>query len=78
MGAGFCPAILLAHDAKGWTFSVKEMARRLAYHGFATLVPNLHFAADQCTAEKTAKAIAAKGGPNPDVMLGYLKAALFA
>lgn len=76
MGAGLCPAILLVHDSSGWSFCAKEMARRLAYHGFATLVPNMHFAEGKCTSEGNAESMRAKGGLTSDVALGYLSASL--
>ena len=43
LGAGPVGSVVLIHHMPGWDAASKEMARKLAYNGFATISPNLHF-----------------------------------
>jgi len=43
LGAGPFPGVVLIHHMPGWDEASKEMARKLAYHGYACISPNLHF-----------------------------------
>ena len=42
MGAGPYPGVLLLHHMPGWDEASKEMVRKLAYHGYIGICPNLH------------------------------------
>jgi len=43
LGAGPHPGVVLFHHMPGWDEASKEMARKLAYNGYACISPNLHF-----------------------------------
>ncbi|MGI9648766.1 MAG: dienelactone hydrolase family protein [Acidimicrobiia bacterium] len=47
--AGSFPSVLLVHDSDGITSSVKSVARRLARHGIAAVVPDLYEGLDPAT-----------------------------
>ena len=40
LGSGPVGAVVLIHHMPGWDAASKEMARKLAYNGFATISPN--------------------------------------
>ena len=42
LGAGPFPAVVLIHHMPGWDEASKEMARKLAYHGYITISPDMH------------------------------------
>ena len=66
LGAGPHGGVVLIHHMPGWDEASKEMARKLAYHGFATISPNLHFREGQATPQENSASIREKGGM-PDV-----------
>ena len=43
LGSGPYPTVVLIHHMPGWDEASKEMARKLAYNGYITISPNLHF-----------------------------------
>ncbi|MEC9308003.1 MAG: dienelactone hydrolase family protein [Chloroflexota bacterium] len=43
LGSGPHPGVVLFHHMPGWDEASKEMARKLAYNGYACISPNLHF-----------------------------------
>ena len=57
---------MLIHHMPGWDDASKEMARKLAYHGFVTISPNLHFREGMATPQENSTSIREKGGM-PDV-----------
>ena len=66
-------AVVLIHHMPGWDEASKEMARKLAYNGFATISPNLHFRQGQATPQDNSASIrdAAAAAPNtPSTELG--------
>lgn len=42
LGAGPFPGVVLIHHMPGWDEASKEMARKLAFNGFATISPDMH------------------------------------
>ena len=62
LGAGPFPGVVLLHYNAGWDEWQKEFGRRLAHHGYVTIVPNLHFREGKATAEENAKSFLASGG----------------
>ena len=66
LGAGPYGGVVLIHHMPGWDEASKEMARKLAYHGLATISPNLHFREGKGTPQENSDSIRGKGGM-PDV-----------
>ena len=42
-GPGPHPGVVVIHHMPGWDEASKEMARKLAFHGYATISPDLHY-----------------------------------
>ena len=75
-GNGRFPGVVLLHHAPaGWDEWTKEIARKFAYHGYAAVVPNLHFryGPDASPDDQSAAARAAGGVPD-DQCLGDVQA----
>ena len=62
LGSGPVGSVVLIHHMPGWDEASKEMARKLAYHGFATISPNLHFRQGQATPQDNSASIRDAGG----------------
>ena len=43
LGGGPFPGIVVIHHMPGWDEWIKEVPRKLAYHGFACIAPHLYF-----------------------------------
>jgi len=56
-GEGPYPGIVMIHHMPGWDESHKEIARRFAHHGYATLLPNLHFREGKATPEENSDSV---------------------
>ena len=66
LGGGPYGGVVLIHHMPGWDEASKEMARKLAYNGFVTISPNLHFREGKATPQENSASIREKGGM-PDV-----------
>ena len=66
LGGGPHGGVVLIHHMPGWDEASKEMARKLAYNGFVTISPNLHFREGKSTPQENSTSIREKGGM-PDV-----------
>lgn len=66
LGGGPYGSVVLIHHMPGWDDASKEMARKLAYNGFVTISPNLHFREGKATPQENSNSIREKGGM-PDV-----------
>jgi len=62
LGAGPVGSVVLIHHMPGWDEASKEMARKLAYNGFATISPNLHFREGKATPQDNSASIRDAGG----------------
>lgn len=65
LGGGPYPSVVVNHHMPGWDESTKEITRKLAYHGYVAILPNLHHRAGPGTPAEQAAAVRAAGG-NPD------------
>jgi carboxymethylenebutenolidase len=65
-GDGPYPGIVLLHHAPGWDEFQREMARRFAFHGFVTVLPNLFEAGGAGTPDEAAARVRADGGVADD------------
>jgi len=79
-GNGPFPGMVFIHHILGWDEWSFEATRKLAQHGFATILPNLFFRDGHGTPEEVAATVRAAGGPQDqrvvdDVAgaLGYIK-----
>ena len=70
LGPGPHPSVVLIHHMPGWDEASKEMARKLAYHGFATISPNLHFREGKATPQENSDSVREGGGLADDRTLG--------
>ena len=62
LGAGPYPGVVVIHHMPGWDEATKAIAQRFAHHGYAALLPNLHFREGKATAEENSASIRAAGG----------------
>ena len=65
LGPGPHPSVVLIHHMPGWDEASKEMARKLAYNGFATISPNLHFREGKATPQENSDSVRAAGATIP-------------
>lgn len=75
-GAGPHPGVVVIHHMPGWDHAHKEIARRFAHHGYAAIVPNLHFREGKATPEENSASIRAAGGMPDDRTMGDVQAAI--
>ena len=76
LGAGPHGSVVLIHHMPGWDEASKEMARKLAYHGYVTISPNLHFREGQATPQENSASIREKGGMPDERTMGDVQAAM--
>ena len=43
LGSGPYPGVVVIHHMPGYDEATKEIARKFAHHGYAAIMPNLHF-----------------------------------
>ncbi len=75
-GPGPHPGMVFIHHLPGWDEWSKEAARKLAYHGFATISPNLYHREGNGSPEDVAAKIRAEGGVSDDQVVGDVAGAL--
>jgi carboxymethylenebutenolidase len=75
LGAGPYPGIVVIHHMPGWDGPNKEIARRFAHHGYAAVLPNLHFREGKATPEENSASIRAAGGMPDDRTMGDVQGA---
>ena len=76
LGAGPTGAVVLIHHMPGWDEASKEMARKLAYNGYTTISPNLHFRQGQATPQDNSASIRDAGGMPDARTMGDVQAAI--
>ena len=76
LGAGPVGSVVLIHHMPGWDEASKEMARKLAYNGFACISPNLHFREGKATPQENSASIREKGGMPDDRTMGDVAGAM--
>ena len=62
IGPGPFPSVVWLHHFPGWDEWSKETARKLAYHGYATLAPDLYCRDGHGAPEDMAARVRANGG----------------
>ena len=76
LGAGPFPGVVVIHHMPGWDGPSKEIARRFAHEGFATILPNLHFREGKATPEENSASVRAAGGMPDDRTMGDVQGAI--
>ena len=76
LGAGLVGSVVLIHHMPGWDEASKEMARKLAYNGFATISPNLHFREGKATPQDNSASIRDAGGMPDERTMADVQAAI--
>jgi carboxymethylenebutenolidase len=76
LGAGPYPGVVVIHHMPGWDEAHKEIGRRFAHHGYATIMPNLQFREGKATPEENSASIRAAGGMPDDRTMGDVQAAI--
>jgi carboxymethylenebutenolidase len=74
-GPGPYPGVVLAHHIPGWDELYREMARRLADHGYTVIVPDLYCRDGHGEPDDVAAAARAAGAPFDDMVVADLAAA---
>ena len=68
-GDGPFPGVVFVHHILGWDEWSFEATRKMAQHGYATILPNLFFRAGHGTPEDVAAALRAAGGPDDGLVV---------
>jgi carboxymethylenebutenolidase len=76
LGPGPFPGMVVVHHMPGWDEWYRETTRKFAYHGFATISPNLYFREGHGTPEDVAARVRAAGGISDEQVLGDVEGAL--
>jgi carboxymethylenebutenolidase len=76
LGSGPVPGVVLIHHMPGWDDATKGMAAKLAYHGYATISPNLHFRQGQATPDANSASIREAGGMPDARTMGDVQASI--
>ena len=75
-GAGQYPGVVVIHHMPGWDEATKEITRKLAYHGYAAICPNLHFREGKGTPEANSASVRAAGGMPDNRTMGDVEGAM--
>ncbi len=76
LGQGPYPSVVVIHHMPGWDESTKEIARKLAYHGYAAIVPNLHYREGKGSPEANVASVRAAGGMPDDRSMGDVEGSI--
>jgi carboxymethylenebutenolidase len=75
-GTGPHPGVVVIHHMPGWDEATKEITRKLAYHGYAAICPDLHFREGKGTPEANSASVRAAGGMPDDRTMGDVEGAM--
>jgi len=76
IGVPSVAGVVVIHHMPGWDGPTKEIARRFAHHGYAAILPNLHFREGKATPEENSASIRAAGGMPDDRTMGDVQGAI--
>ena len=76
LGPGPHPGVVMIHHMPGWDDATKIMAAKLAYHGYATILPNLQFREGKATPQENSASVAAAGGMPDERTMGDVQASI--
>ena len=75
LGTGPFPGVVVIHHMPGWDEATKEIARKFAHHGYAAIMPNLHFREGKESPEANSASVREAGGMPDDRSLGDIQGA---
>jgi carboxymethylenebutenolidase len=75
-GPGPHPGVVVIHHMPGWDETMKEHTRKLAYHGYAAISPNLQFREGKGTPEANSASVRAAGGMPDNRTMGDVEGAI--
>ena len=75
-GAGPYPGIVVIHHMPGWDGPHKEIVRKFAHHGYAAILPNLHFREGKATPEENSDSVRKAGGMPDDRTMGDVQGSI--
>jgi carboxymethylenebutenolidase len=76
LGPGPFPGVVVIHHMPGYDEATKEIARKFAHHGYAAIMPNLHFREGKATPEENSASVREAGGMPDDWCLGDVEGAM--
>jgi carboxymethylenebutenolidase len=75
LGSGPFPGVVVIHHMPGYDESTKEITRKFAHHGYAAIMPDLHFREGKGSPEANSSSVREAGGMPDDRTLGDVEAA---
>ena len=75
-GPGPYPGVVVIHHMPGWDEATKEITRKLAYHGYAAISPNLHFREGKGSPEANSASVREAGGMPDNRTMGDVEGAI--
>ena len=76
LGSGPFPGVVVIHHMPGWDEATKEITRKFAHHGYATITPNLHFREGKESPEANSASVREAGGMPDDRCIGDVEGAI--
>lgn len=76
LGAGPVAGVVVIHHAPGWDEWCKEATRKIAYHGYAAINPNLYCRAGSGSPDDVAARVRAAGGVPDGQVMGDVEASM--
>lgn len=70
LGPGPFPGMVVIHHMPGWDEWYREVTRKFAHHGYASVSPNLYYREGHGTPEDVAAKVRAAGGVADDQVVG--------
>ena len=75
-GPGPHPGVVVLHHMPGWDEATKEITRKLAYHGYTAICPDLQFREGKGTPEANSASVRAAGGMPDSRTMGDVEGAI--
>jgi carboxymethylenebutenolidase len=76
LGAGPFPGVVIIHHMPGWDEWIKEVPRKLAYHGFLGIAPHLYFRDGPGDPDDIGARVRAAGGVPDKQVIGDARGAI--
>ena len=76
LGPGPFPGVVVIHHMPGWDEATKEITRKFAHHGYAAIMPNLHFREGKGSPEANSASVKEAGGMPDDRCVGDVEGAV--
>lgn len=76
LGPGPFPGVVVIHHMPGCDEATKEITRKFPHHGYAAIMPDLHFREGKGSSEANSASVKAAGGMPDDRTLGDVEGAI--